>query len=44
VHSLTLFFPSNLGEDTTRLFFVGFKGEYSPMTVSLSLSASLRSS
>ncbi|GAA5839520.1 hypothetical protein JCM5353_002775 [Sporobolomyces roseus] len=32
VTSLTLFFPSNHGEDTTRISFVGFKGEYSPMT------------
>ncbi|GAA5910767.1 PITH domain-containing protein [Sporobolomyces salmoneus] len=32
VTSLTLFFPSNHGEDTTRISFVGFKGEYSPLT------------
>ncbi|GAA5958206.1 hypothetical protein JCM21900_000142, partial [Sporobolomyces salmonicolor] len=32
VQSLTLFFPSNHGEDTTRISFVGFKGEYSPLT------------
>ncbi|BGP31821.1 hypothetical protein JCM10296v2_003596 [Rhodotorula toruloides] len=32
VRSLTLFFPSNHGEDTTRVFFVGFKGEYSAFT------------
>ncbi|KAM0752213.1 DUF1000-domain-containing protein [Meredithblackwellia eburnea MCA 4105] len=32
VQSLTLFFPSNQGEDTTRINFVGFKGEYSPLT------------
>ena len=31
VHSLTLFFPSNAGEDTTRVSFVGFKGEYTPL-------------
>lgn len=32
IHHLTLFFPSNQGEDTTRVSFVGFKGEYSPLT------------
>ncbi|GAA5904169.1 hypothetical protein JCM8208_003469 [Rhodotorula glutinis] len=32
VRSLTLFFPSNHGEDTTRVSFVGFKGEYSALT------------
>ncbi|GAA5860040.1 hypothetical protein JCM1840_001853 [Sporobolomyces johnsonii] len=32
VQSLTLFFPSNHGEDTTRISFIGFKGEYSPLT------------
>ncbi|GAA5825745.1 hypothetical protein JCM11251_000357 [Rhodosporidiobolus azoricus] len=32
VQSLTLFFPSNHGEDTTRIYFVGFKGEYSALT------------
>ncbi|GAA6027402.1 hypothetical protein JCM8097_007833 [Rhodosporidiobolus ruineniae] len=32
VTSLTLFFPSNHGEDTTRISFVGFKGEYSALT------------
>ncbi|GAA6010727.1 hypothetical protein JCM11491_002917 [Sporobolomyces phaffii] len=32
VTSLTLFFPSNYGEDTTRILFIGFRGEYSPMT------------
>ncbi|GAA5848135.1 hypothetical protein JCM9279_007468 [Rhodotorula babjevae] len=32
VRSLTLFFPSNHGEDTTRISFVGFKGEYSALT------------
>ncbi|GAA5970920.1 hypothetical protein JCM11641_004509 [Rhodosporidiobolus odoratus] len=32
VTSLTLFFPSNHGEDTTRISFLGFKGEYSPLT------------
>lgn len=35
VRSLTLFFPSNHGEDTTRVSFVGFKGEYSALTVRL---------
>ncbi|GAA5844371.1 hypothetical protein JCM3766R1_006371 [Sporobolomyces carnicolor] len=32
VTSLTLFFPSNHGEGTTRISFVGFRGEYSPLT------------
>ncbi|BGP39853.1 hypothetical protein JCM10450v2_003826 [Rhodotorula kratochvilovae] len=32
VRSLTLFFPSNHGEATTRVSFVGFKGEYSALT------------
>ncbi|GJN89180.1 hypothetical protein Rhopal_002154-T1 [Rhodotorula paludigena] len=32
VRSLTLFFPSNHGEDTTRVSFVGFKGEFSALT------------
>ncbi|KAK4053268.1 hypothetical protein OIO90_004042 [Microbotryomycetes sp. JL221] len=32
VHSLTLFFPSNHGEETSRISFVGFKGEYSAFT------------
>ncbi|KAI5480900.1 hypothetical protein MNV49_006709 [Pseudohyphozyma bogoriensis] len=32
VQHLTLFFPSNNGEDTSRISFVGFKGEYSPLT------------
>ncbi|KAM0787797.1 hypothetical protein ACM66B_003851 [Microbotryomycetes sp. NB124-2] len=32
VHSLTLFFPSNHGEDTSRISFIGFKGEHSPFT------------
>ncbi|GAA5923187.1 hypothetical protein JCM1841_005921 [Sporobolomyces salmonicolor] len=32
VQSLTIFFPSNHGEDTTRISFLGFKGEYSPLT------------
>ncbi|GAA6049627.1 hypothetical protein JCM3770_005042 [Rhodotorula araucariae] len=32
VRSLTLFFPSNHGEDTTRVSFVGFRGEYSALT------------
>jgi len=27
VHSLTLYFPCNHGDDTTRLLFIGFKGE-----------------
>jgi hypothetical protein len=36
VQNLTLFFPSNHGEDTTRISFIGFKGEYSPLTVRLS--------
>ncbi|GAA6063140.1 hypothetical protein JCM10212_001188 [Sporobolomyces blumeae] len=31
VTSLTLFFPSNHGEDTTRISFVGFRGEYTPL-------------
>lgn len=38
ISRLTLFFPSNHGEDTSRISFVGFKGEYSPMTVSRSRS------
>ncbi|KAL8292539.1 hypothetical protein RQP46_001151 [Phenoliferia psychrophenolica] len=32
VQNLTLFFPENHGEDSTRISFVGFKGEYSPLT------------
>lgn len=32
VQSLTLFFPSNHGEDTTRISYVGFKGEFSNFT------------
>ncbi|GAA6012938.1 hypothetical protein JCM10207_008386 [Rhodosporidiobolus poonsookiae] len=32
VQSLTLFFPSNHGEDTMRISFIGFKGEYSALT------------
>ncbi|GAA5861044.1 hypothetical protein JCM8547_008017 [Rhodosporidiobolus lusitaniae] len=32
VQSLTLFFPSNHGENTTRISFLGFKGEYSAFT------------
>ncbi|KAK4046207.1 hypothetical protein OIV83_006239 [Microbotryomycetes sp. JL201] len=32
IHSLTLFFPSNHGEDTSRISFVGFKGEHTPFT------------
>ena len=32
VQSLTLYFPANHGEDTTRIAFLGFKGEYTPLT------------
>ncbi|GAA5981741.1 hypothetical protein JCM10908_004583 [Rhodotorula pacifica] len=32
VRSLTLFFPSNHGEDTTRISYIGFKGEFSNFT------------
>ncbi|SCV74304.1 BQ2448_6736 [Microbotryum intermedium] len=32
VSSLTLFFPASTGEDTVRIFFVGFKGEHKPFT------------
>lgn len=31
--NVTLFFPSNNGEETSRIFFVGFKGEFSVLTV-----------
>lgn len=33
MQSLTLYFPANHGEDTTRISFLGFKGEYTPLTV-----------
>ncbi|CAD6893125.1 unnamed protein product [Tilletia controversa] len=29
VHTLTLFVPRSLGEETTRIYFLGFKGEWS---------------
>lgn len=30
VKSLTLFFPANAGADTSRIYFLGFKGDFSP--------------
>lgn len=30
--SLTLFFPSNRGADTSRIYFLGLKGEFSAFT------------
>jgi hypothetical protein len=39
--SVTLFFPSNYGEDTTRLYSIGFKGDYKPLTVGFSILSSL---
>ncbi|GAA93698.1 uncharacterized protein L969DRAFT_53569 [Mixia osmundae IAM 14324] len=32
VQSLTLFFPSNHGDETTRIYFVGFRGEYTQLS------------
>ncbi|EFA03260.1 PITH domain-containing protein CG6153 [Tribolium castaneum] len=29
VHHLTLHFPSNFGADTTRIYYIGLRGEYS---------------
>jgi hypothetical protein len=28
VQTLSLFFPSNFGAESTRIYFVGFKGEF----------------
>ena len=33
VHSLTLFFPNNYGSDTTRIHFIGLKGEFKQVRV-----------
>eukprot|EP00128_Syssomonas_multiformis_P001368 Colp12_sorted_trinity150504_noHs@3663 len=31
VHSLTLYFPENNGGDTTKIQYIGFKGDFRPM-------------
>jgi hypothetical protein len=33
VRNLTLFFPSNHGEAKSRIYFIGFKGEFSELKV-----------
>jgi len=30
VHHLSLHFPSNFGEDVTEIYYIGFKGEFTP--------------
>ena len=32
VRTLTLFFPSSFGGDVTRIYYIGLKGEYTPLT------------
>jgi len=32
VHHLSLYFPSNFGEDVTKIYYVGLKGEFTPST------------
>jgi hypothetical protein len=31
VHSLTLFFSRNYGADSTRIFYIGLKGDFTPV-------------
>jgi len=31
VTSLTLYFPENYGADTTKIYYVGLKGDYAPL-------------
>lgn len=35
VSHLTLHFPRTTGEESSRISFIGFRGEYKPFTVSL---------
>lgn len=28
VHHLTLFFPKNFGHETTRIYYIGLKGDF----------------
>jgi hypothetical protein len=34
VQNLSLFFPSNFGSESTRIYFVGFKGEFTEVRLS----------